>query len=115
MLFIAEPELVLALNAVTFAISTLLMTRLRGHVAPIAVAEDEDEVPSHLLGVLKDRFIRSLVLTSGAVMLVATMILRPVRPASPIGPPSTNLPVGLTSSRKSEVSRCRGSGRRERC
>jgi hypothetical protein len=26
---------------------------------------------------------------------VSTMILRPVRPESPIGPPITNLPVGL--------------------
>ncbi len=32
------------------------------------------------------------------------MILRPVRPASPIGPPTTNRPVGLTSSRTSEQS-----------
>jgi len=70
-LLVAEPEVVLALNAVTFAASTLLLTRLRGHVAPVAVADGEDEVPSHLLGVLEDRFIRSLVLTSGAVMLVA--------------------------------------------
>ena len=35
------------------------------------------------------------------------MILRPVRPASPIGPPVTNRPVGLTSSRTPEVSRSR--------
>ncbi|WP_037503455.1 MFS transporter [Solirubrobacter soli] len=68
-LLIAEPELVLALNAVTFAASALLMTRLRGHVADTPV--EDDEVPSNLLGVLKDRFVRSLVLTSGAVMLVA--------------------------------------------
>ena len=32
------------------------------------------------------------------------MILRPVRPASPIGPPISNRPVGFTSSRKPEVS-----------
>ena len=30
---------------------------------------------------------------------VSTMILRPVSPASPIGPPISNRPVGLTSSR----------------
>ena len=35
------------------------------------------------------------------------MILRPVRPASPIGPPVTNRPVGLMSSRTPEVSRSR--------
>ena len=44
-LLIAEPELVLALNAVTFATSALLMTRLRGHVRPVAAADDEDAVP----------------------------------------------------------------------
>jgi len=71
-LLVAEPEVVLALNAVTFAASTLLLTRLRGHVAPVAVADGEDEVRSHLLGVLEDRFIRSLVLTSGAVILSRT-------------------------------------------
>ena len=32
------------------------------------------------------------------------MILRPVRPASPIGPPTTNLPVGLTSTRVADES-----------
>ena len=42
---------------------------------------------------------------------VSTMILRPVRPVSPIGPPTTNLPVGLTntkSRRPSSASRRRG-------
>ena len=33
------------------------------------------------------------------------MILRPVSPASPIGPPISKRPVGLTSSRSPEVSR----------
>jgi MFS family permease len=70
-LLVSDPALVLALNAVTFAASALLLTRLRGHVSP-ARAEDGDEaVPANLLGVLKDPFVRSLVLTSGAVMLVA--------------------------------------------
>ena len=35
-LLFAEPELVLALNAVTFAASALLLTRLRGHVTAVA-------------------------------------------------------------------------------
>jgi MFS family permease len=69
-LLIAEPELVLALNAVTFAASALLMTRLRGHLRPVKQIE-EDEAPTNVLGVLRDRTVRSLVLTSGAVMLVA--------------------------------------------
>ncbi|MPN20065.1 hypothetical protein SDC9_167441 [bioreactor metagenome] len=38
---------------------------------------------------------------------VSTMILRPVRPASPIGPPTTNRPVGLTSSAIRSVARSR--------
>jgi MFS family permease len=69
-LVFAEPELVLALNAVTFAASALLMSRLRGHVADIA-DEAESDAPKNLLGVLDDRFVRSLIRTSGAVMLVA--------------------------------------------
>ena len=72
LLLIAEPELVLALNAVTFAASAFLMTRLRGHVEPGTPDTAEDEAgPSNVIGVLKEPFTRSLVLTSGAVMLVA--------------------------------------------
>ena len=72
LLLFSEPELVLALNAVTFAASAVLMTRLRGHVAPArSEREDAAPLPANLVGVLKDPFVRSLVLTSGAVMLVA--------------------------------------------
>jgi MFS family permease len=70
-LLLAEPELVLALDAVTFAVSALLMTRLRGLVAETPAADEDTAVPANVLGVLEDRFVRSLVLTSGAVMLVA--------------------------------------------
>ncbi|MDA0162113.1 MFS transporter [Solirubrobacter ginsenosidimutans] len=71
-LLFAEPELVLALNAVTFAASAVLMTRLRGHLHAHTEPQETDEaVPANLLGVLQDPFVRSLVLTSGAVMLVA--------------------------------------------
>ena len=38
---------------------------------------------------------------------VSTMILRPVRPASPIGPPMTNRPVGLTCITGSVVAQVR--------
>ncbi|CPU67402.1 Uncharacterised protein [Mycobacteroides abscessus] len=38
---------------------------------------------------------------------VSTMILRPVRPASPCGPPTTNVPVGLTNRRVARTSRSR--------
>jgi MFS family permease len=68
MMLFAAPELVLGLNAVTFAASALLMSRLRGHVSEaVAVCE----APADLLGVLREPLVRSLVLTSGAVMLVA--------------------------------------------
>jgi MFS family permease len=71
-LLIAEPELVLALNAVTFAASAVLMTRLRGHLRPVSpVDEDGEDGPTDVLSVLRDPLVRSLVLTSGAVMLVA--------------------------------------------
>ncbi len=71
LLLIASPELVLGLNAVTFAASAFLMTRLRGHVEPGTPDTAEDAGPSNVIGVLKEPFTRSLVLTSGAVMLVA--------------------------------------------
>ena len=71
-LLFAEPELVLALNAVTFAASAVLLTRLRGHLRPAAAPEaGEAQAPTNMLGVLRDPLVRSLVLTSGAVMLVA--------------------------------------------
>jgi MFS family permease len=69
LMLVAEPELVLALNAVTFAASAFLMTRLRGHLRPVTVSREDG--PTDVLSVLRDPFVRSLVLTSGAVMLVA--------------------------------------------
>ena len=72
LLLLAEPELVLALNAVTFALSAFLMTRLRGHVEPGTPDTAVDAAgPTNVIGVLKQPFTRSLILTSGAVMLVA--------------------------------------------
>jgi MFS family permease len=71
LLLLAEPELVLALNAVTFAASAVLMTRLRGHLRPPAQTDGDEQSPTNVLSVLRDPFVRSLVLTSGAVMLVA--------------------------------------------
>ena len=71
-LLIASPELVLGLNAITFAVSALFLTRLRGHVR-VAAQSDETEIagPTNLIGVLRDPLVRSLILTSGGVMLVA--------------------------------------------
>jgi MFS family permease len=71
MLLVAGPELVLALDAVTFAVSALLMSRLRGHVAGVRPAERAADAPTNVAGVLREPLVRSLVLTSGAVMLVA--------------------------------------------
>jgi MFS family permease len=48
------------------------MTRLRGHVEPGTPDTAADQAgPSNVIGVLKEPFTRSLILTSGAVMLVA--------------------------------------------
>jgi MFS family permease len=69
-LLIASPELVLAVNALTFALSALFLTRLRGRMRPPAVAEETERV-TNTLGVLREPMVRSLILTSGAVMLVA--------------------------------------------
>ena len=43
------------------------------------------------------------------------MILRPVRPQSAWGPPSSNAPVGLTSTPKSSPANCSGSVGRITC
>jgi MFS family permease len=58
---------VLALNALTFAVSALMLTRLRGHVRAVA-AEEEPEARG---GVLRLPGVRALVLTSGAVMFTS--------------------------------------------
>jgi MFS family permease len=58
---------VLALNALTFAASALMLTRLRGHVRP-AAAEQADERRG---GVLRLPGVRALILTSGAVMFTS--------------------------------------------
>jgi MFS family permease len=71
MLF-AGPQAILALNALTFALSAALLTRLRGHVNH-TTADDAPPETTNLRGALRDRLVRSLVLTSGAVMLTAGM------------------------------------------
>jgi MFS family permease len=70
-LLLAAPELVLGLNAITFAASALFLTRLRGHLRAPLQTEDEVAGPTDVLGVLRDPLVRSLILTSGGVMLVA--------------------------------------------
>ena len=71
-LLLAAPELVLALNAVTFGLSALFLIRLRGHLRPAPQPEEAELTgPTNVLGVLRDPLVRSLILTSGGVMLVA--------------------------------------------
>src|SRR4051794_18255317 len=71
-MMLGSPQLVLAVNAVSFAASALLVGRLKGRLNP--VERDDTQAadgPTTVRDVLKDRLTRSLVLTSGAVMLVA--------------------------------------------
>jgi MFS family permease len=69
-LLFAAPEAIVAFNAVTFAASALMLSRLRGHVRPVAAAGDET-TSIGVRGLLREPIVRSLVATSGAVMLVA--------------------------------------------
>jgi MFS family permease len=70
LLAMTAPEAVLGVNAVTFAVCALLLTRLRGHARPLAAAAPEVEHVG-LRAVLGDRSVRTLIATSGAVTLAA--------------------------------------------
>jgi MFS family permease len=73
-MLVASPQFVLGVNAVTFALSAALLTRLRGRLTVAARDEDageQPEGPTTVLDVLRDGLTRNLVLTSGAVMLAA--------------------------------------------
>jgi MFS family permease len=70
LLLFAGPEAIVAFNAVTFLASVLLLSRLRGHVRPVAAAAGAD-TQIGVRGLLREPIVRSLVGTSGAVMLVA--------------------------------------------
>ena len=67
LLLIAGPETVLGFNAVTFVLSALLLTRLRGHVRPVAPASADE--PPRVRLVLADARTRALMITSGVVTL----------------------------------------------
>jgi MFS family permease len=72
-LLFTGPDALLALNGATFLLSALLLTRLRGISQP-AEPSDETLVSETVVGlraVLADRTTRTLVGTSGAVLLVA--------------------------------------------
>jgi MFS family permease len=68
LLALVGAPVVLAINALTFAASALLLTRLRGHVRP---ARAEEPGPGDERGVLRLPGARMLILTSGAVVLAA--------------------------------------------
>jgi MFS family permease len=69
-LLLAAPDAIVAFNAVTFIVSALMLSRLRGHVRPVA-AHDDETTSIGVRGLLREPIVRSLVGTSGAVMLVA--------------------------------------------
>jgi MFS family permease len=76
LLLLAGPQLVIGLNAATFAISGALLLRLRGHVRALpAAAEGAAPVPASTLAgigaVLREPVVRTLMAGSGAVILVA--------------------------------------------
>ena len=70
-LLFAGPEAIIGFNAVTFLVSMLMLSRLRGHVRPVAAPEHERTESGGVLSLLREPIVRSLVGTSGAVMLVA--------------------------------------------
>jgi MFS family permease len=75
LLALGSPELVLGLNAVTFALSALLIGRMRGHVRAVAPATTaEHGAKEGLRAVLADRFVRVLAVTSGLVTLCGAMM-----------------------------------------
>ncbi|MET0730384.1 MAG: MFS transporter [Solirubrobacterales bacterium] len=75
LLAISSPELVLGLNAVTFALSALLLTRLRGQVRAVVTPTSATKAARNdAPGLLRDRFVRTLVITSGLVTLCAAMM-----------------------------------------
>jgi MFS family permease len=69
LLVLASPAAVLGVNAITFALSALLLCRLRGHVR--SVATPAEDAPADLRGVLRDRVVRTMIGTSAAVTLCA--------------------------------------------
>ena len=67
----ASPAAVLGVNAVTFALSALLLARLRGHVRTSAAGPGDDGAPAGLRAVLAQRGVPLMMVTSGIVTLAA--------------------------------------------
>jgi MFS family permease len=78
LLLLGSPQLVIGINAVTFAASAVLLLRLRGHLRPLpATGEDGAETGSTLAGigaVVRDPVVRTLMGCSGCVVLAAGAI-----------------------------------------
>jgi MFS family permease len=74
LLALASPAAVLTVNAVTFGLSALLLTRLRGHVRVSAADRGDDGAPGGLRAVLAERGVPLLIATSGLVTLTAATI-----------------------------------------
>jgi MFS family permease len=70
LLAVVSPGAVLGVNAVTFALSALLLCRLRGGVRRVARPAEPD-APGTLREALRDRLVRTMLVTSGAVTLCA--------------------------------------------
>jgi MFS family permease len=78
LLVVASPAAVLGVNAITFALSALLLVRLRGHVRRVAGGEEaptaESGTGDSLRSLLRSRHLRVMIGTSAAVTLCgATM------------------------------------------
>lgn len=75
LLLLSGPGLVIGLNAATFAASALLLARLRGHIRHTAPAVGEAPVAATTRAgvgaVLGEPLVRTLMVSSGAVVLVA--------------------------------------------
>jgi MFS family permease len=73
LLLIAGPELVIGLNAATFALSAGLLLCLRGHLRPASGAEPRQPATTRagIGAILGDPVVRTLMASSGAVVLVA--------------------------------------------
>ena len=79
LMLVSGPELVIGLNGVTFAISAVLLLALRGHVRRPAGVETAGPEPAAAAlpgigSVLRDPVVRTLIVSSGAVILVAGMM-----------------------------------------
>jgi MFS family permease len=77
LLLATGPQVVLAVNAATFGISALLLTRLRGHAArPAAAAVVDGAAPARdgLAAIVADPVVRTLMATSGAIVLAGGMM-----------------------------------------